>query len=73
MTQTRWWAGAATLGWGLMFGNEGKVWREVTSFGSQDACEHERQSRAREVRDKSATQPPLERVLAYYRCVERAD
>ena len=69
----RWWTGAAMLGWGLMFGNEGKGWREVTSFGSKDACEHERESRAREVRDKSATQPSLEHVLAYYRCVERAD
>ena len=61
------------LGWGLMFGSEGKGWREVTSFGSHDACEHERESRAREVRDQSLTRPSLEQVLLYYRCVERAD
>lgn len=71
MTGTWWWLGSALLAWGLMFGDEGRGWREVTSFGSKDACEQERQVRAREVRDKTMTQPPLERVLQYYRCVER--
>lgn len=69
MRHARWWTGVL-LGWALMFGDDRRGWREVANFGSDNACEHERQDRAREVRDKSVTQPPIEQVLRLYKCQE---
>jgi len=58
--------------WALMFGDprtDGVGWKQVDEFGSQASCLEERQERAREVQEKTATTPPLETVVHFYRCV----
>jgi hypothetical protein len=74
MGLTRIGAGAAVLlaGWTLLFGDprtDGVGWKEVDSFESEASCRDERDARAREVRDKTSTNQPLEVVLRFYRCV----
>jgi hypothetical protein len=65
-------AAVAALGWTLTFGSPktgGVGWKTIDRFDSEAACEEERADRAREVRDKTSTNQPLEVVLAFYRCV----
>ena len=68
------WVAAAATGWALMFGDprtDGVGWKEIDVFDSQGACQDERQERASEVRDKTATNQPLDVVLGFYRCVRK--
>ena len=55
-----------------MFGDpktDGVGWKKVDVFESAGSCEQDRQERAREVRDQTVTQQPLDVVLRFYRCV----
>jgi hypothetical protein len=67
------WVVMAVAGWALMFGDpktDGAGWKQIDVFASSATCEDERQERAREVRDKTTTNQPLDVVLQFYRCIE---
>jgi hypothetical protein len=62
--------GLVVLGWALVFGNKEQGFRESDVFDTKRACADGLEERAREVRDRSHTKPPMADVRKLYQCVE---